>query len=231
MGLTESKGALVTIGARPAMCKTTFVLSMLENILKQNKKVLIFSLDMSAVQITKRILLMNAEVGIIHEKLGKLTASDFEKLAKTFEIISEWNLAVDDTSCITIDQIEEKIKETKPEIVFIDYLQLISGNKKKDRFSQIENICLNLKRIAKENEVIIFMTSQLSRAVESRYDKRPMLSDLRESGAIENISDVVVFLYRDEYYNFRDDDELRPKGETEIIVAKKTNSAAAEQFI
>lgn len=220
IGLTDGKGALVTIGARPAMGKTTFALSVLENILKQNKKVLIFSLEMSDVQIVKKILLMSAEIDAQKAKLGGLGASDFIKLAEKLEIISGWDLSVDDTPCITVEQIEEKIKEVKPEIVFIDYLQLISGNKKKDRYSQVEDICVNLKRIAKENSVIIFVTSQLSRAVESRCDKRPLLSDLRESGAIENVSDVVIFLYRDEYYYSCDEDVLRKKGETEVIVAK-----------
>lgn len=220
MGLTDGKGALVTIGARPAMGKTTFALSVLENILKQNKKVLIFSLEMSDVQIVKKILLMSAEIDAQKAKLGELGASDFIKLAEKLEIINGWDLSVDDTPCITVEQIEEKIKEVKPEIVFIDYLQLISGNKKKDRYSQVEDICVNLKRITKENSVIIFVTSQLSRAVESRCDKRPLLSDLRESGAIENVSDVVIFLYRDEYYYSCDEDVLRKKGETEVIVAK-----------
>lgn len=221
MGLTEGKGALVTIAARPAMGKTTFMLSIMENILQKNKKCLYFSLEMSAAQIKNRILLMSAEIGLTPAKLGKLTASNFEKIAKTLEIMSKWNLSVDDTSCITVEEIEEKIKEEKPEIVFIDYFQLLGGKPKQDRLTQIEENMKDLKRISKENEVIIFMASQLSRAVESRCDKHPMLSDLRESGAIENISDVVVFLYRDEYYNFGEyDDELRPKGETEVIVAK-----------
>lgn len=132
----------------------------------------------------------------------------------------KWDLRIDDNSGIKTDEIEIAIKEQQPDVVFIDYLQLMEGKRKKDRFTQIEEIIKDLKRIAKENGVVIIIASQLSRAVENRCDKRPLLSDLRESGAIENISDVVIFLYRDEYYNFREDDELHPKGETEVIIAK-----------
>ena len=221
LGLNENRGALITIGARPAMGKTTFMLSIAEKLLEKKKKVMLYSLEMSDKQMIKRLLILTSEVDSSKVRLKHLSASDFENLARNMDKISEWDLYIDDTPYITVDKIEEQIKEVKPEIVFIDYLQLMAGNKKKDRYSQIEDICLNLKRIAKENDVIIFMASQLSRAVENRYDKRPMLSDLRESGAIENISDVVIFLYRDAYYNFMDkEDELIPKGETEVIVAK-----------
>ena len=221
LGLYGNKGRLVTIGARPAMGKTTFMLSIAEKLLEKNKKVLLYSLEMSDKQMIKKLLLMTSEVESAKVRLKQLSASDYETLARNMDKISEWDLYIDDTPGITVDQIEKRIKEVKPEIVFIDYLQLMSGDKKKDRYSQIEDICLNLKRIAKENGLIIFMASQLSRALESRYDKRPLLSDLRESGAIENISDIVIFLYREKYYNYRDeDDELRTKGETEVIVAK-----------
>ena len=221
LGLNENKGRLVTIGARPAMGKTTFMLSIAEKMLEKKKKVLLYSLEMNDKQMIKKLLLMTSEVESAKVRLKQLSASDYETLASNMDKISEWDLYIDDTPGITVDQIEERIKDVKPEVVFIDYLQLMTGNKKKDRYSQIEDICLNLKRIAKENEVIIFMASQLSRALESRYDKRPLLSDLRESGTIENISDVVIFIYREEYYNYHnEDDEICTKGETEIIVAK-----------
>lgn len=221
LGIQEKKGAVITIGARPAMGKTTFMLSIMENILLKNKKCIYFSLEMSKEQLVKRFLFQRAEVSFLKFKLNNLVAKDWQKLAQAMENLSKWDLKIDDNSGIKTEEIESAIKELQPDVVFIDYFQLMEGSRKKDRFVQIEDIMKNLKRIAKENGVVIIIASQLSRAVENRYDKRPLLSDLRESGAIENISDVVIFLYRDEYYNSREEyDEFRPKGETEVIVAK-----------
>lgn len=221
LGIQEKKGAVITIGARPAMGKTTFMLSIMENILLKNKKCIYFSLEMSKEQLVKRILFQRAEVSFLKSKLNNLVAKDWQKLAQAMENLSKWDLKIDDNSGIKTEEIELAIKELQPDVVFIDYFQLMEGSRKKDRFVQIEDIMKNLKRIAKENGVVIIIASQLSRAVENRYDKRPLLSDLRESGAIENISDVVIFLYRDEYYNSREEyDEFRPRGETEVIVAK-----------
>ena len=221
LGIAEKKGAVITIGARPAMGKTTFMLSIMENILLKNKKCIYFSLEMSKEQLVKRILFQRAEVSFIKSKLNNYVAKDWEKLANAMNNLSKWDLFVDDSSAANTKEIEAAIKEQKPDVVFIDYFQLLGGKPKQDRLTQIEENMKALKRIAKEYGVVIFIASQLSRAPESRYDKRPLLSDLRESGAIENISDVVIFLYRDEYYNSREEyDEFRPKGETEVIVAK-----------
>ena len=221
IGVQEKKGAVITVGARPAMGKTTFMLSILENILLKNKKAIYFSLVMLKEQLVKRLLFQRAEVSFIKSNLNNFIAKDWEKLADAMNNLSKWDLKVDDNFSIKTDEIENAIKESQPDVVFIDYFQLMGGKKKQDRFAQIEEIMKDLKRIAKEYGVVIFIASQLSRAVENRYDKRPLLSDLRESGAIENISDVVIFLYRDEYYNSREEyDEFRPKGETEVIVAK-----------
>jgi replicative DNA helicase len=221
LGIQEKKGAVITIGARPAMGKTTFMLSIMENILLKNKKCIYFSLEMSKEQLVKRILFQRAEVSFIKSKLNNYVAKDWEKLANAMNNLSKWDLFVDDSSAANTKEIEAAIKEQKPDVVFIDYFQLLGGKPKQDRLIQIEENMKALKRIAKENGVVIIIASQLSRAVENRYDKRPLLSDLRESGAIENISDVVIFLYRDEYYNSREEyDEFRPKGETEVIVAK-----------
>lgn len=221
LGIAEKKGAVITIGARPAMGKTTFMLSIMENILLKNKKCIYFSLEMSKEQLVKRILFQRAEVSFIKSKLNNYVAKDWEKLANAMNNLSKWDLFVDDSSAANTKEIEAAIKEQKPDVVFIDYFQLLGGKPKQDRLIQIEENMKALKRIAKEYGVVIFIASQLSRAPESRYDKRPLLSDLRESGAIENISDVVIFLYRDEYYNSREEyDEFRPKGETEVIVAK-----------
>jgi len=221
LGIQEKKGTVITIGARPAMGKTTFMLSVMENILLKNKKCIYFSLEMSKEQLVKRILFQRAEVSFIKSKLNNYVAKDWEKLANAMNNLSKWDLFVDDSSAANTKEIEAAIKEQKPDVVFIDYFQLLGGKPKQDRLIQIEENMKALKRIAKEYGVVIFIASQLSRAPESRYDKRPLLSDLRESGAIENISDVVIFLYRDEYYNSREEyDEFRPKGETEVIVAK-----------
>ena len=221
LGIAEKKGAVITIGARPAMGKTTFMLSVMENILLKNKKCIYFSLEMSKEQLVKRILFQRAEVSFIKSKLNNYVAKDWKKLADAMNNLSKWDLFVDDSSAANTKEIEAAIKEQEPDVVFIDYFQLLGGKPKQDRLIQIEENMKALKRIAKEYGVVIFIASQLSRAPESRYDKRPLLSDLRESGAIENISDVVIFLYRDEYYNSREEyDEFRPKGETEVIVAK-----------
>lgn len=221
LGIAEKKGAVITIGARPAMGKTTFMLSILENLLLKNKKCLYFSLEMSKEQLVKRILFQRAEVSFIKSKLNNYVAKDWEKLANAMNNLSKWDLFVDDSSAANTKEIEAAIKEQKPDVVFIDYFQLLGAKPKQNRLIQIVENMKALKRIAKEYGVVIFIASQLSRAPESRCDKRPLLSDLRESGAIENISDVVIFLYRDEYYNSREEyDEFRPKGETEVIVAK-----------
>lgn len=218
--IEEGKGALITIGARPAMGKTAFALSVTEKILELNKKVLAFSLEMSEKQFVQRFFALNSEVDLMRLKTGYLSQKDYEKLAQGLNNLGNFDLTIDDTSGITTDEIEEKIKENKPDIVLIDYLQLVTGKRKTDRVAQIDDIMKNLKRISKEQGVVIFILSQLSRAVENRIDKRPLLSDFRESGSIENISDVVIFPYRPDYYSYYDDDEIRVKGETEIIVAK-----------
>ena len=223
------KGNLITIGARPAMGKTAFILSIMSNLLKQNKKCLLFSLEMSTSQIIKRLIAILGEIGLItmnHNKL--LDDSQKSKIEYILTAISYLNLTICD-DIYTIEGIRNKIAEERPEYVFIDYLQLIETPRKKQRSEAITNIMLDLKQIAKENNCIIFISSQLSRALESRYDKHPMLSDLRESGDIENISDVVLLIYRDEYYKCYADDEdyALNKGKAEIIVAKNKMGAIA----
>lgn len=220
LGIQEKKGALITIGARPAMGKTTFMLSILENILSKNKRCLYLSLDASKEQVITRLLFQIAEISFIKSKINAMNEKDWEKLSAAMNNLLTWDLKLDDNSGFKTEEIETAIKEQQPDVVFIDYLQLMEGKRKKDRFTQIEEIIKDLKRIAKENGVVIIIASQLSRAVENRCDKRPLLSDLRDSGAIENLSDVVIFLYRDEYYHYREDDELHPKGEAEVIIAK-----------
>lgn len=231
LGIQEQKGALITVGARPAMGKTTFLLSIMENILLKNKRCLYFSLEMSKEQLITRLLFHIAEISFIKSKMNNMDEKDWEKLSEAMNNLLMWDLKIDDNSGIKTEEIETAIKEQQPDVVFIDYLQLMEGKRKQDRCVQIEEIIKDLKRIAKENGVVIIIASQLSRAVENRCDKRPMLSDLRDSGSIENLSDVVIFLYRDEYYNFREDDAIRPKGETEVIIAKNKFGACGYIYL
>lgn len=231
LGIQEKKGALITVGARPAMGKTTFMLSIMENILLKNKRCLYFSLEMSKEQVITRLLFQIAEISFIKSKMNNMNEKDWEKLSAAMNNLLMWDLKIDDNSILKTEEIETAIKEQQPDVVFIDYLQLMEGKRKKDRFTQIEEIIKDLKRIAKENGVVIVIASQLSRAVENRYDKHPMLSDLRDSGSIENLSDVVIFLYRDAYYNFREDDAIRPKGETEVIIARNKFGACGYIYL
>lgn len=231
LGIQEKKGALITVGARPAMGKTTFMLSIMENILLKNKRCLYFSLEMSKEQVITRLLFQIAEISFIKSKMNNMNEKDWEKLSAAMNNLLMWDLKIDDNSILKTEEIETAIKEQQPDVVFIDYLQLMDGKRKQDRCTQIEEIIKDLKRIAKENGVVIVIASQLSRAVENRYDKHPMLSDLRDSGSIENLSDVVIFLYRDAYYNFREDDAIRPKGETEVIIARNKFGACGYIYL
>ena len=232
LGIQEKKGALITIGARPAMGKTTFMLSILENILSKNKKCLYFSLDMLKERLITRLLFQISETDFVKFKyFNYIEENDWENLSVAMYNLLKWDLRIDDNSGIKTDEIEIAIKEQQPDVVFIDYLQLMDGKRKQDRCTQIEEIIKDLKRIAKENGVVIIIASQLSRAVENRCDKRPMLSDLRDSGSIENLSDVVIFLYRDEYYHYREDDDIHPKGEAEVIIAKNKFGACGYIYL
>ena len=210
------KGVLITIGGRPAIGKTAFMTSILYNFLKQDKKCLLFSLEMSTSQYLKRLIAQIGEIELFSlNNPNILDDKNKEEIKTVLDIISNFDLSIfDDT--YKIEEILSRIETEKPEYVFIDYLQLIDIPRKKQRSEAITNIMLDLKKIAKENNCIVFINSQLSRAIEIRCDKRPMLSDLRESGDIENISDVVLLIYREEYY---DADALN-KGKAEIIIAK-----------
>lgn len=223
------KGDLITIGGRPAMGKTAFMTSILYNFLKQDKKCLLFSLKISTSQYLKRLIAQIGEIELFSLNNCKvLDDKNKEEIKTVLDIISSCNLSIfDDT--YKIEEILSRIETEKPEYVFVDYLQLFDTPRKKQRSEAIANIILDLKKIAKENNCIIFILSQLSRALESRCDKRPMLSDLRESGDIENISDVVIFIYRDEYYKcYADEEDYNfKKGKAEIIVAKNKMGALA----
>lgn len=217
--------SIITIGARPAMGKSCFMSNIMLNLLQQNKKCMYFSLEMSIQQFLKRLLGQISELDFYTLNNSDIISNSWkysEMIKEAVDKLSEYNLTIYD-EIINIDKIQEKIEQERPDFVFIDYLQLIETPNKRPRTESFEKIMLNLKKIAKNNNCIIFVISELSRILESRCDRRPLLSDLRESGAIENLSDVVMFIYRDAYYydyspNEEKDSNL--KGKTEIIIAK-----------
>ena len=216
---------LILVAARPSMGKTAFVLNIAEYVaVKSNITTAIFSLEMSKEQLVKRILAMNSKVDSQAMRSGELQDDDWVKLVESANAIGNSNLIIDDTPGISIGELRSKCRKFKLEkdlgLVIIDYLQLMSGGKKvESRQQEISDISRSLKALAREINAPVIALSQLSRAVEQRPDKRPMLSDLRESGAIEQDADVVMFIYRDDYYN-HDSEEA---GISEIIIGKQRN--------
>jgi len=218
----------ILIAARPSMGKTAlaFVLNIAQYVaFKQNETVAIFSLEMSKEQLVNRLFSLESRVDAQILRSGNLSDSDWEKLIEGAGIIGKSNLIIDDTPGISISELRSKCRKYKLEqdlkLIIIDYLQLMSGNSKRNdsRQQEISDISRSLKWLARELNVPIIALSQLSRAVEQRPDHRPMLSDLRESGAIEQDADVVMFIYRDDYYN-KDSDM---KNIAEINIAKQRN--------
>lgn len=216
---------LVLIAARPSMGKTAFVLNIAENVaLRGDTMTAIFSLEMSKEQLVKRLLAMNSHVDSQKIRTGSLEDEEWGRLVGSVRNIGNSKLVIDDTPGITVAELRSKCRKLKVEqnlgLVIIDYLQLMSGGKRiESRQQEISEISRSLKALAREIDAPVVALSQLSRAVEQRPDKRPMLSDLRESGAIEQDADVVMFLYRDEYYN-QDSEE---PGVAEIIIGKQRN--------
>lgn len=217
---------LVLIAARPSMGKTAFVLNLVQHVaLKRNHPVAIFSLEMSKEQLVNRIFSMESRVDAQVLRTGKLNDSEWEKLVESVGYIGESKLIIDDTPGISISELRSKCRKFKLEhgldMVIIDYLQLMSGSGKKgeNRQQEISEISRSLKALARELSAPVIALSQLSRACETRPDHRPMLSDLRESGAIEQDADVVMFLYRDDYYN----KDTEKKNIAEVIIAKQRN--------
>ncbi|MCI5587527.1 MAG: replicative DNA helicase [Lachnospiraceae bacterium] len=220
------KSDLILIAARPAMGKTAFVLNIAEYVALHSKSTIaMFSLEMSKEQLVKRMLSMNSHVDSQKIRTGNLEDEDWDKLVGSVRKIGNSNLVIDDTSGITAAELRSKCRKLKIEkgldLVIIDYLQLMSGSGKRrseNRQQEISEISRSLKVMARELNVPVIALSQLSRAVEQRPDKKPLLSDLRESGAIEQDADMVMFLYRDEYYNPETTEE---KGVAEVIIAKQ----------
>lgn len=218
---------LVLVAARPSMGKTAFVLNIAQYVaFKKEKGVAIFSLEMSKEQLVNRLFALESQVDSQALRTGNLKDSDWEKLIEGAGIIGKSNLIIDDTPGISVSELRSKCRKYKLEhdlqLVIIDYLQLMTGTvggRSESRQQEISEISRSLKALARELNVPVVALSQLSRAVESRPDKRPMLSDLRESGAIEQDADVVMFIYRDEYYN----KDSEKKKQAEIIIAKQRN--------
>ena len=217
---------LILIAARPSMGKTALVLNIAEHlVMRENRCVAIFSLEMSKEQLTNRLFAMESHVEAQKIRTGDLTEQEWGDLIEVAGNIGESRLIIDDTPAITVQEMRSKCRKYKLEfgleMIIIDYLQLMSGSGRSgdSRQQEISEISRSLKALARELNVPVVSLSQLSRAVESRADHRPMLSDLRESGAIEQDADVVMFIYRDDYYN----QDSEKKGIAEIIIAKQRN--------
>lgn len=217
------KSDLVIVAARPAMGKSAFALNLATNAaVRYNTPVAIFSLEMSKEQMTNRILCSEAMVDSNKVRTGKVEDDDWQKLAEASGNLSQAQIFIDDTPGISVMEIRAKCRKLKLErdigMVVIDYIQLVQGTNKRggSREQEISEISRSLKILAKEINVPVIALSQLSRSVEQRPDHRPMLSDLRESGAIEQDADIVMFLYRDDYYN----QESEKKNIAEVILAK-----------
>ncbi|MCC2683475.1 MAG: dnaC [Paenibacillaceae bacterium] len=217
---------LIIVAARPSVGKTAFALNIAQNVGTRSKEtVAIFSLEMGAAQLVQRIICAEANVDAQRMRTGDLLPDDWEKLTMAIGSLSEASIYIDDSATITVMDIRAKCRRLKKErglgLILIDYLQLIHGRGKagENRQQEVSEISRTLKAIARELDVPVIALSQLSRGVEQRQDKRPMLSDLRESGSIEQDADIVAFLYRDDYY----DKESEKKNMIEIIIAKQRN--------
>ncbi|QTH44933.1 replicative DNA helicase [Cohnella sp. LGH] len=228
------RGDLIIVAARPSVGKTAFALNIAQNVAlnrEQNgvidlgKNVAIFSLEMSAAQLVQRMVCAEGDVDASRMRTGFFEGDDWEKIMKAAGVLGSSNIFIDDSPVITVNEIRSKCRRLKKEkgldMILIDYLQLIQGRSRPgvNRQQEVTEISRTLKQIARELDVPVIALSQLSRGVEQRTDKRPMMSDLRESGAIEQDADIVAFLYRDDYY----DKETDKKNVIEIIIAKQRN--------
>ena len=222
------RGDLIVVAGRPSMGKTAFAMNLAQNAAIRSEQDLvaaIFSLEMPDEQITMRMLAVEARVDMSKMRNGRFSKEDWRKMAGALGPLAEANIYIDDTPAITAMKIRSKCRRLKREagrldLVLIDYLQLMQGSANAERREQeISAITRSLKSLAKEMEVPVIVLSQLNRSLDSRTDKRPVMSDLRESGAIEQDADVIMFIYRDEVYN----KQPRNEGIAEIIIAKQRN--------
>jgi replicative DNA helicase len=217
---------LIIVGARPSVGKTAFALNVAQNVAKKTgENVAIFSLEMGAEQLVMRVLCAEGNIDAQRLRTGSLTDEDWGKLTMAMGSLSNTGIFIDDTPGVRIADIRSKCRRLKQEhglgMIMIDYLQLImgSGRSGENRQQEVSEISRSLKQLARELQVPVIALSQLSRGVEQRQDKRPMMSDIRESGSIEQDADIVAFLYRDDYY----DKESENKNIIEIIIAKQRN--------
>ncbi|KRM05740.1 MAG: replicative DNA helicase [Liquorilactobacillus ghanensis] len=225
---------LIILAARPAVGKTAFALNIAQNVgTKTDKAVAIFSLEMSAESLVNRMLCAEGSVNANHLRTGQLNAEEWNNLIVAMGSLSQTEIFIDDTPGIKMSEIRAKSRRLAKEngnlgLIVVDYLQLIEGSNKENRQQEVSEISRQLKKLAKELSVPVIALSQLSRGVEQRQDKRPVLSDIRESGSIEQDADIVAFLYRDDYYERDDDnqqqsdsdDETQDVGEVEVIIEK-----------
>ncbi|AQW21148.1 replicative DNA helicase [Lentilactobacillus curieae] len=227
---------LVILAARPAVGKTAFALNVAQNVgTKTDKAVAIFSLEMSAESLVNRMLCAEGSIDANHLRTGQLTEEEWQNLVVAMGSLSRANIYIDDTPGIKMSEIRAKCRRLEKEtgnmgLIVIDYLQLIEGGNKENRQQEVSDISRQLKKLAKELHVPVISLSQLSRGVEQRQDKRPVLSDIRESGSIEQDADIVAFLYRDDYYEREDgedddaggqeEDDTGDVGEVEVIIEK-----------
>lgn len=217
---------LIIVAARPSVGKTAFALNIAQNVAtKTDESVAIFSLEMGAEQLVMRMICAEGNINAQNLRTGALTDEDWRKLTMAMGSLSNAGIYIDDTPGVRIGEIRSKCRRLKQEhglgMILIDYLQLIQGNGRsgENRQQEVSEISRSLKALARELEVPVIALSQLSRGVEQRQDKRPMMSDIRESGSIEQDADIVAFLYRDDYY----DKESENKNIIEIIIAKQRN--------
>jgi replicative DNA helicase len=220
------EGNLIIVAARPSMGKSALALCMIANLaVRFNTPVALFTLEMSKSEVTQRLMCSEAKVESQRLRTGKLGADDWPRLTAACDKLAKAPVYVDDTGSITMMEIRSKARRLKSKhpdlgLILVDYLQLMtSGTTAENRVQEVSQISRSLKVLARDLDVPIVAMSQLSRAVEQRHDKRPILSDLRESGSIEQDADIVCFIYRDEYYN-EDSDQ---QGLAEVIVAKHRN--------
>lgn len=216
--------SLNILAARPSMGKTAAALTIGQHAaMRENKAVAVFSLEMSAVQLVTRMLCSEARVDMGRIRNGQLSDRDFQRIADTAGRMSEAQIYIDDSGALSVTELRSRARKLKAErdlgLIIIDYLQLMSGGNSENRQQEVSNISRGLKQLARELDIPVLALSQLSRAVESRPNKRPMLSDLRESGSVEQDADLVMFIYRDEYY----DPHSEHQGIAEIIVGKQRN--------
>ncbi|HEP1368389.1 replicative DNA helicase [Streptococcus pyogenes] len=227
-GLHEDQ--LIILAARPAMGKTAFALNIAQNVAtKSNKAVAVFSLEMGAESLVERMLASEGTIKSHHIRTGQLTAEDWQRLIYAQGELAEAPIFIDDTAGVKITDIRARARRLSQEtdglgLIVIDYLQLIQGSRSDNRQQEVSEISRQLKIIAKELKVPVIALSQLSRSVEQRQDKRPIMSDLRESGSIEQDADIVAFLYRDDYYTDKSDDQ--PESNlTELIIKKNRHGS------